>query len=87
MVSFVSTDCPVSMVRTVIKARKIAETNKQGGGNQFLIVTPLEKLSEKHRAMSRNVSDGTMLFVDDDLWVKKNFKNITLPLIRKVLIK
>ena len=83
IVSFVSFDCPVSMVKTVIKAREIAEANNQGG-YQFLVVVPLEKLSEQHRAMSRNVSGGAMLFVDDELWFESDLQNIRLPLIQKI---
>jgi len=82
-VSFVSSACPVSMVRAVIKARELAEANTDGGYH-FLIVVPLEQLSEKHRAMCRNVSGGAMLFVDDRAWVEKNLRNIRLPLIKKI---
>jgi len=82
-VAFISSDCPVSMVRAVIKARELAEANTDGG-YQFLIVVPLEQLSEKHRAMSRNVSGGAMLFVDDKSWVEENLRNIRLPLIEKI---
>jgi hypothetical protein len=83
IVSVVSSDCPVSMVRTVIKARELAGAKNQGD-KQLLIVIPLEKLSEKHRAMSRNVSGGAMLFVDDKSWVENNLQNIRLPLIQDV---
>ncbi len=86
IVSYVSADCPVSMVRTVIKAREIAET-KNEGVNRLLIVVPLEKLSEKHRAMSRNVSGGTILYVDDESWVENSSQNIRLPLIQKILVQ
>ncbi len=79
LVSFVSSDCPVSMVATVIKAREAAD-EKGHAGNRFIIVAPLEKLSAKHRAMSRNVSGDTMLFVDDAGWQKKyQSKDIRLP--------
>lgn len=83
IVSFVSSDCPVSMVRTVVKARELAEANNQGE-NQFLIVVPLEQLSEKHSSMNRNVSGGAMLFVTDKLWLENDLQNIRLPLILKL---
>jgi len=85
-VSFVSYDCPVSMVRTVIKAREIADANSQGG-KQLLIVVPLEQLSEKHRSMSRNVSGVAMLFVDDESWSESNLQNIRLPFIQKIPVQ
>ena len=77
--SFVSSDCPVSMVMTVMKVRKTVEV-KNHKINRYIIVVPLEKLSAKHRAMSKNVSGGAMFFVDDEVWRKKNLpKNIRLP--------
>jgi len=82
IVSFVSSDCAVSLVRTVVMARGIVEANNQGE-NQILVVVPLEQLSEKHRAMNRNVSGGTMLFVNDKLWLENDLQNIRLPLIQK----
>ncbi len=83
IVSFVSSDCPVSMVRTVVKARELAEAKSQRG-DEFLIVVPLEQLSEKHRAMNRNVSGGAMLFVNDNSWLENDLQKIRLPLIRKI---
>jgi hypothetical protein len=67
------------MVMTVMKARKTVDA-KEHTIKRFIIVAPLEKLSTKHRAMSRKVSGDTMLFVDDEGWRKKNLpKNIRLP--------
>ncbi len=67
------------MVMTVIKARQAADA-KDPADKEFIIVVPLEKLSEKHRAMSRNVSGSTMLFVDDEKWRTMNpASNIRLP--------
>ena len=46
---------------------------------------PLQKLSEKHLAMNRNVSGGKMIFIDDEKWRKKNLPtNIRLPLFVRV---
>ncbi len=44
IITFVSKDCPVSMVETVIKVHQLADQNK----NVRVIVAPLQKLSEKH---------------------------------------
>lgn len=58
---FVSSDCPVSMVKAVIKARELSSQNN----GKVLIVVPMEKLTAKHRAMSRQVSGARMLYVAD----------------------
>lgn len=86
MFSFVSSDCPVSMVMTVMKARETVAV-KGHKINRSIVVLPLEKLSVKHRAMSRNVSGSRMLFVDDALWGEKNLQNIGLPLIKKIPVQ
>ncbi len=77
IIAFVSEDCPVSMVETVMKVRQLAAQKK----NVTVIVAPLEKLSGKHLAMRRMVSSGNMLFIDDDKWRKKNMpEKLKLPL-------
>ncbi len=77
LVSFVSEDCPVSMVATVVKAREIAYSKK----DVTLIVAPLEELSEKHLSMNRMVSGGNMYFVDDEKWSsEKKTEKLKLPL-------
>ncbi|MHB1350317.1 MAG: hypothetical protein ACYCYR_10640 [Desulfobulbaceae bacterium] len=77
IIAFVSDDCPVSMVATVIKARQLADQNK---GVQ-LIVAPLQQLSEAHLLMNRMVSNGNMLFINDEQWRKENLaRKIKLPL-------
>jgi len=77
--SLVSSDCPVSMVMTVMKARETVNT-KDHTVNRFIIVVPLEKLSAKHRAMSRNVSGGKMLFINDEKWREENLaQKMKLP--------
>lgn len=77
IVAFVSDDCPVSMVVTVIRARQLVD-RKEGGQ---LIVIPLQPLSETHLAMNRMVSTGNMLFIDDEQWRKENLvRKIRLPL-------
>jgi len=58
----VSSDCLVSMVKAVIKARELSAANAQNS-NKVLIVVPMEKLSAKHRAMSRQVSRAKMFYV------------------------
>ena len=37
--------------------------------------------------MSRNVSEGAMLFVDDGSWIENNVQDIRLPLIQDVLVQ
>ncbi len=76
IIAFVSEDCPVSMVETVMKVRQLAAQKK----NVTVIVAPLQKLSDKHLAMRRMVSGGNMLFIDDDKWRKKNLpEKLKLP--------
>jgi len=75
--SFVSADCPVSMVETVAKARQLA-AKKQ---DVKLIVAPLQQLSVKHLAMRRMISSGNMFFINDEKWRKNSLpKDIRLPL-------
>lgn len=77
LIAFVSDDCPVSMVEAVTKARQLA---RQKVGAQ-LIVAPLEKLSGNHLAMSKMISGGNLLFINDEKWRKENLANkIKLPL-------
>lgn len=76
-IAFVSNDCPVSMVETVIKARRAAERNN----DMVFIVAPLQQLSAHHLAMNRMVSGGNILFVKDEQWRKTNLAvKIKLPL-------
>lgn len=77
LVSLVSEDCPVSMVETVVKARQLSAK----GNKMPVIVAPLEKLSGNHLTVSRMISNGTLLFIDDEKWRKENLtKKIQLPL-------
>ena len=77
IIAFVSEDCPVSMVETVIKVRQLVDQKK----NVLMIVAPLQELSEKHLAKRRMVSSGNMLFINDEKWRKENLaKKIKLPL-------
>ena len=76
VISFVSDDCPVSMVETVVKARQLAARNKDAK----LIVVPLQPLSDKHLAMSRMLTNGNMFFINDEKWSKVSLpKDIRLP--------
>lgn len=77
LIAFVSENCPVSMVETVSKARKLFN---QRAGVQ-LIVAPMEELSRNHLAMSKMISGGNLLFIHDEDWRKDNLaKKIKLPL-------
>ncbi|MEA3467026.1 MAG: hypothetical protein U9R57_02240 [Thermodesulfobacteriota bacterium] len=77
IIAFVSQDCPVSMVETVIKVRQMADRKK----NVVVIVAPLQELSEKHLAMGRMVSGGNMFFITDEQWRKEHLaEKIKLPL-------
>lgn len=81
LISFVSEQCPVSMVATVSKARKIADENKKIP----LIVVPIEKLSSKHLSMNRMIRKGKLLFVSDEKWRTGNLpQKIKLPLFIKL---
>jgi len=80
IIAFVSDKCPVSMVETIIRMRQYADLKKG-----TVIVAPLEKLSEKHLAMSRMVSGGKMFFISDEKWRKENLKKkVRLPLFRLI---
>ncbi len=69
------------MVETVRKARQLVD-QRQG---TVLIVAPLQELSEKHLAMSRMVSGGSMLFINDEKWRKENLaRKIKLPLLIEI---
>lgn len=77
IIAFVSDDCPVSMVETIMMARKLAAQNN----DVKLIVAPLQQLSDKHLTMSRMVSGSHLLFVDDEKWRKENLATkVKLPL-------
>lgn len=81
VISFVSDDCPVSMVATVTMVRKLAAKKI----NVPIIVAPLEKLSEKHLDMNRMINGGNMLFIDDEKWRKEDpTKSIRLPLFQRI---
>lgn len=76
IIAFVSDDCPISMVKTIIKTRLLADQKK----DVKVIIATLEQLSENHIAMSRMVSNGNMLFINDEKWRKTNLaKKIKLP--------
>ncbi len=57
-ITFVSEDCPVSMVDAVRKARQFVDQRHKS----IMIFVPLQKLSEKHLTMRKMVSGGNMLF-------------------------
>jgi hypothetical protein len=77
ILAFVSADCPVSMVETVIRARKAAGQGK----NRVVIVVPVQKISDKHWAMRRMLTSGNMFFVKDEKWrVINTAEDIRLPL-------
>ncbi|MEN8136786.1 MAG: hypothetical protein ABFS18_14830 [Thermodesulfobacteriota bacterium] len=77
LIAFVSEDCPVSMVETISKVRQLAGKRK----NTPVIVAPLQKLSSNHLAMARMISNGKMIFVNDEKWRKTNLvKKVKLPL-------
>lgn len=73
--SFVSNDCPVSKVDTIIRARQLSKTV-----DKKLIVVPLEKLSDEHLVMRKMLSTQNMYFINDDEWRKNNVQQkIWLP--------
>lgn len=77
IIAFVSDDCPVSMVETVIKARELTDRKK----GVRMIVAPMQQLSETHLSMNRMVSNGNILFINDEQWRKENLaEKIRLPL-------
>lgn len=77
IIAFVSDECPVSMVETVVKARELAVKKEK----MPVIVAPLQRLSSKHLTIARMVSNGNVLFIDDEKWRKDNLaKKIKLPL-------
>jgi hypothetical protein len=82
IMAFVSDDCFVSMVETVIKVRQLANQKN----NPMVIVAPLQKLSEKHLIMNRMVSNGNMLFLNDEKWREDNLgQKIKLPLFVEIV--
>lgn len=81
LITFVSDECPVSMVEAVSKARKLSN---QKVGVQ-LIVAPMEKLSRNHLSMSKMISGGNLLFINDEDWRKDNLaRKIKLPLFVRI---
>ncbi len=71
LITFVSDECPVSMVAGVVQARRAAH-NKNGS---TVIVAPLQELTDKHLSMSRMISGGNLMFVDDEEWRQENLQN------------
>jgi hypothetical protein len=67
--AFVSDDCPVSMVETVMTLRR-SSANEDAA----VIVVPLQQLSQKHLAMSRMVRSERMFFLNDEKWRQENLK-------------
>jgi len=81
IVALVSTDCPVSMVDTVLMARRLVEQEK----DITLIVAPLEELSEKYFAMNRMISGGNILFINDERWRQENMaQKMRLPSFHRI---
>jgi hypothetical protein len=77
LIALVSEDCPASLVATVIQARQIADQ----GQNVQLIIAPLQQLSQTHLRLNSMVSNGSMLFINDEPWRKANLgEPIRLPL-------
>ena len=73
--AFVSTECPVSMVMAVVKARQARQRKGEG-----LVVVPLEKLNKKHLAMSRMVRGREIYFLNDEKWRQNSLgKTMRLP--------
>jgi hypothetical protein len=80
LISFVSDDCPVSMVETIIKVRKLAKQKK----DVAVVVVPLQELSKNHLTMSNMVRNSNMFFINDEKWRKDNLaEKIKLPLFVK----
>jgi len=81
IISFVSEDCPVSMVETVSKARQLADRKE----NVPVIVAPLQKLSNDHFTMASMIRHKNMFFINDEQWRKENLpKKIQLPLFIRI---
>ena len=81
IISFVSEDCPVSMVETVSKARQLADKKE----NVLIIVAPLQKLSNDHFTMASMIRHKNMFFINDEQWRKENLpKKIQLPLFIRI---
>jgi len=77
IIAFVSDDCAVSLVETVVKARQLASRKDWSQ----IIVAPLQELSTKHLSMAKMISSGSLLFVNDEKWRKANLtEKINLPL-------
>jgi len=81
IIAFVSDSCPVSKVETVVMARRLSVQKN----DIKLIIAPLQQLSDKHLTISRMVSGGNLLFVDDEKWREENLATkIKLPLFIEV---
>lgn len=79
-IAFVSDECPVSMVETVNRARKLVDQHN----GETLIVAPLQATSEKYLVMGKMISGGKMLFIDDAAWRKEALgKPIKLPMFQE----
>ena len=77
IIAFVSTDCPVSLVAAVARARQIADQGKR----VQLIVAPVQPLSATHLGLNRMVHNGHLLFIDDEPWRSAHLaETIRLPL-------
>lgn len=68
IIAFVSDDCPVSLVETVVEARRLA-VRPTGAA---LIVAPLGKMSKSYLSMARMVRSDRMFFIDKKEWNKGN---------------
>lgn len=78
IISFVSDDCPVSLVDTICRARNLADKKI----DIPIIVVPLQRLSGSHLGMNRMLSSGNLYFINDENWRKKTLtKKIKLPLL------
>jgi hypothetical protein len=77
IISFVSEDCPVSMVETVIRARQLSGRKEN---LPVIIAAPLD-LSKSYLNMAKMISKPNMFFINDEKWRKKNLeKKFMLPL-------
>lgn len=81
IITFVSDDCPVSMVETISKVRQLAGQKE----TLTVVVAPLQKLSGNHLTMGRMISNGSLSFINDEKWRKDNLaKKIKLPLFVRI---
>ncbi len=81
IIAFVSDDCPVSMVETVVTARRLARQKE----NMIVIVAPLQKLSSNHLTMAKMIRTKNMFFINDEKWRIENLsQKIKLPLFIRI---